>query len=144
MGDRGSMLAVAESLRPTGPTEGDRGALLAVLDELDETLGYVAGILEESRTGNRAFRSRIADGLPVREAFGSISAPESRGQVDDALKALQELRHRSRCAIFAAGREQGLSIGELSRMYGFSRQLGMRFAREGTGGRESQGSSTER
>jgi hypothetical protein len=134
MAERGSMLAEAHSLRATGPTERDPGDLLSVLDDLDETLGHVAGILEESRTGNRAFRSRIANGMTVREAFGSISAPEGRSQVDDALKALQELRHRSRCAIFAAGRAQGLSIGELSRMYGFSRQLGMRFAREAPGG----------
>ena len=42
----------------------------------------------------------------------------------------ERTRHASRIAVFAVGLAEGISIGELGRLYGFSRQLGQRFAKE--------------
>jgi len=63
----------------------------------------------------------------------AVTAPEVMGDVARALKTLEEARHRSRTAVFAVGMAEGVSIGELARLYGSSRQLAQRFAKEARG-----------
>lgn len=60
------------------------------------------------------------------------SAPvnEVRNPVDDALRRLEESRHAVLIAIFAVALEEGMSISELSRNYGFSRQRAAKYAKE--------------
>jgi transposase len=50
-----------------------------------------------------------------------------------ALEAVEKARHEARLTVFAMGLEQGMSIGELGRMFGFSRQLAARYAKEARG-----------
>jgi hypothetical protein len=50
--------------------------------------------------------------------------------MNDALARVEEIRHRIRLLVFAQGMEEGMSIGELGRRYGFSRQLASRYAKE--------------
>jgi hypothetical protein len=111
----------------------ERDRLVAVLDELDTTIGVAAAALEASRVDNRRFRESIVRGDLLPEAMKAVSAPEVMGDVARALKNLEETRHRSRTAVFAVGMAEGVSIGELARLYGFSRQLAQRFAKEARG-----------
>ena len=111
-----------------GPEHSEQ--LVAVLDELDQAIRHAATVLEQSRKANRVFRNQIVKQRNVRDAFLATPAREEMASVAAALKHLEETRHRSRTVIFAAGLDEGLSIGELSRLYGFSRQLAQRFAKE--------------
>jgi len=111
----------------------ERDRLVAVLDELDDAIGAAAAVLEASRVDNRRFRASIVRGDPLPEAMTAVTAPEVLGDVARALKNLEETRHASRTAVFAVGMAEGVSIGELARLYGFSRQLAQRFAKEARG-----------
>jgi transposase-like protein len=48
----------------------------------------------------------------------------------DLLAEFDECRHRLRISITAAGLEEGMSIGDIGRAFGVSRQLAARFAKE--------------
>jgi hypothetical protein len=49
------------------------------------------------------------------------------------LDELEAARHKVRTALFALGLSEGMTISELGRLYGFSRQLAARIAREARG-----------
>jgi len=108
----------------------EREALVTRLDELNEALGDAATALAASRARNRAFRESIASGESLIHAMESVSTAEALSDVTRELKNLEEKRHRSRTALFAVGLAEGVSIGRLSRLYGFSRQLAQRLAKE--------------
>jgi hypothetical protein len=52
-----------------------------------------------------------------------------RSGVDEALTRLTAVRHKVAVSIFAVALEDGMSIGELGRIYGFSRQRAARYAK---------------
>ena len=62
------------------------------------------------------------------KAFSDMAMPWA--QVTTQLAELERIRHRVRTAVFALGLSEGMTIGELGRLYGFSRQLAARVARE--------------
>jgi len=99
---------------------------VAILDELDSAIGAAASVLEASRVDNRRFRESIVRGDPLPEAMKAVTAPEVLGDVARVLKNLEETRHRSRTAVFAVGMAEGVSIGELARLYGFSARPALR------------------
>jgi hypothetical protein len=49
------------------------------------------------------------------------------------IEELEAARHSVRKAVFALGLNEGLSIGELGRLMGFSRQLASTYAKEARG-----------
>jgi len=108
----------------------ERQELIARLDELNEALGEAATALAASRAMNRTFREGIATGEPLDATMAAVSASDALSSVSRELKNLEETRHRTRTAIFAVGLAEGISIGKLGRLYGFSRQLAQRFAKE--------------
>jgi hypothetical protein len=48
----------------------------------------------------------------------------------DALDQFERLRHRSRLSLVVAGLDEGMTIGQFGRAWGFSRQLAARYAKE--------------
>jgi len=116
----------------------ERDRLVASLDELDTAIADAAAVLEASRVDNRRLRESIVRGDPLPKALTAITVPEVMGDVAQALKKLEETRHRNRTAVFAVGMSESVSIGELARLYGFSRQLAQRFAKEARGGESGQ------
>ena len=75
----------------------------------------------------RGLRDRLVD---FREALEAIQPSVARTTVNEALDEVERARHEARRATFALGLEQGMSIGELGRAWGFSRQLAARYAKE--------------
>jgi hypothetical protein len=104
--------------------------LIACLQALDEVLSSSASVLNAARGANRQFGETISEGRPLRDAFASISVPETMSTVTQELKKLEIVRHRTRTAVFTLGLAEDMSIGELARLYGFSRQLAQRYAHE--------------
>jgi hypothetical protein len=64
------------------------------------------------------------------DAMTAVTVPEVLGGVARALKTSGSHATFSRTAVFAVGMADGVSIGEPARLYGFSRQLAQRFAKE--------------
>jgi len=93
--------------------------------------------LENLRTSTR-FVEKVArrsitlleNGADAPTALAAAVPAEARSVLNDALKEVEEARHEIRLYAFAMSLDQGLSVPELARQYGFSRQLAARYARE--------------
>ncbi len=81
-------------------------------------------------TAYRRFLGRIESGSSVAEAFAALDIPGVRQELTDSLNALEHARHEARRAVIARGTSEGLSFGALARMWGVSRQLIARMAKE--------------
>ena len=79
----------------------------------------------------RALR-KFERGEDVASVILATPPAESRQAIQDALSEVNRSRHRARLKIFAAALDQGVSIGELGRAWGISRQLASRYAQEAT------------
>jgi hypothetical protein len=60
-------------------------------------------------------------------------AGEARRALTEALDEFERCRHQARLSLIAAELEEGRSIGDIGRTWGFSRQLASRYAKEARG-----------
>ncbi len=70
------------------------------------------------------------NGADVATALEACSPVETRHTMNTALRGVEAARHKLRLRIFELGLDQGLTIANLGRIFGFSRQLASRYARE--------------
>ena len=104
-----------------------------LLEAIDAALASSRGCrqaLRRAETAYRRFRRRIEDGSSVSEALSEPGILEIRQELTDSLNALESARHKARIAIIGHGVSEGLSLGAMARMFGFSRQLIARLAKE--------------
>ncbi len=91
-------------------------------------------VRERLRDAERVLKRALkvfAQGATIAEAFDGIPSAEPRqAALLDAIKDLTAARHRLRVAVIAAGIDEGMSIGQLGRSFGISRQLAARYAKE--------------
>ena len=73
---------------------------------------------------------RVQSGDDISVALAETQAAQRREDVNHALNALQMARHDLRIAVLAAGLEEGMSLSEVARGFGISRQLVQRLAKE--------------
>ena len=109
----------------------------------EHTIELVEGLLDTLADLRRSTRATEASvrralklakgGADVSVVLGAIGPADIRRSMNDALKAAEEARHQVRLRIFELGLDEGLSIGELARVFGFSRQLAARYAKEARG-----------
>ena len=100
---------------------------------IEDLLEALAGLRASTRATEATVRrglKLVASGADVATALRAVSPADTRQSINDALKAVEEARHRMRLHIFEIGLQEGLSIGELGRIFGFSRQLAARYAKE--------------
>jgi DNA invertase Pin-like site-specific DNA recombinase len=74
--------------------------------------------------------SRIEAGEEIASALAATQAADRREAVNVALESLALARHELRVAVLAAGLEEGMSLSEVARGFGISRQLVQRLAKE--------------
>ncbi len=79
----------------------------------------------------------LRDALSVREpvaeyaaALKEVNITEDREDLNEALFLLDRARRESRIASFRSALDHGVSINELGRIWGFSRQMASRYAKE--------------
>ena len=109
-------------------------SLLESYDEATESIEHLARMLRSTRTNNRRTRSQLEKGSSIRDVFSAIPTGDLRQSLTRAMADVEAARHKARRMAFARGLEEGMSIGELARMWGFSRQLAARFAKEARDG----------
>jgi len=66
-------------------------------------------------------------------ALKDAQITEQREDLNEALFTLERCRRASRIASFRTALDHGVSINELSRIWGFSRQMASRYAKEARG-----------
>jgi hypothetical protein len=111
----------------------DRKRVLANVDEFVETCAQFRKTLSLVSNANRRVRVLVEQGRPVREVLAAIPTSAIRKTMTQQIEELEASRHNVRLAVFVLGLSEGLSIGELGRMMGFSRQLASTYAKEARG-----------
>ena len=114
------------------PSNHDR-ELLDAYDEVMDSIERLVAMLRSQRTFNRRTRTQLEKGSSVREVFSSIPTGDMRLSLTQAMAEVEAGRHKVRRLVFARGLQEGMSIGELGRLWGFSRQLAARYAKEARG-----------
>ena len=103
-------------------------------ERLLETLVDLRKATRATEVSVRRALRKANQGADVASASIAASPANTRQSMNDALSAVEKARHDVRLLVFAAGLDAGMSIGELARMFGFSRQLAARYAKEARAG----------
>ncbi|MGH7750242.1 MAG: hypothetical protein ACREQ5_36555 [Candidatus Dormibacteria bacterium] len=88
------------------------------------------GAIRQTEVALRKSRRQLDQGKSVTEVLGQSGIAEYRSDLADKAKCAEDLRHRLRLALIEAARQEGTSLGELARLWGLSRQLISRLAKE--------------
>jgi hypothetical protein len=97
-------------------------------------------LVEEARQLRRQLRSceaayrrslrELERGTAMHTIMGTLGVGHVREVLTESLDHFEQARHRSRIASIALGLEEGMTVGDLGRSWGFSRQLASRYAKE--------------
>jgi hypothetical protein len=109
-------------------------AAVHALEEVADALNVAQRALHGAEVAaRRALRSK-SGGIPSADVLRATPVVDYRPDVDEALTKLERARHRVLITIFRVALEDGMTISELGRNYGFSRQLAARYAKEARSG----------
>jgi hypothetical protein len=105
-----------------------------------EAIRSVERVIEAMQNLRRVLETReeeLRRAVRVREpatdyatSVKQAQVTESREELNDALFLFDKARRESRIASFRSALDHGVSINELSRIWGFSRQMASRYAKE--------------
>ena len=113
------------------PKKLQRDAVRSVEDVADALAEARRVFRDAERSLRRAARNfEKSDDGDISSALGVNPPAAFREEVNAALQKLERRRHEMRLKIFALGLAQGHSIGEMGKLWGFSRQLASRYAHE--------------
>ena len=73
---------------------------------------------------------RLESEESVSDILHSVEAGTARSELNSALEDLERVRHCSRLSMIAAEMEEGSSISDVGRHWGFSRQMAQRYVKE--------------
>ena len=108
----------------------ERAQALAGLDEFrQEAAALRFGLRRYERALERVSRQVERD-VPLHEVMGQIGVGDLRADLVERLTLFEEARHRMRAACFRVSLTEGLSIGDIARLWGISRQLASRLVNE--------------
>jgi transposase-like protein len=108
----------------------ERAQALAGLHEFrEEAAALRAGLRRYERALERVCR-QVERNVPLHEVMGQIGVGELRADLVERLTRFEEARHRMRVACFRMSLTEGLSIGDIARLWGISRQLASRLVNE--------------
>ena len=107
-----------------------RGEAIKSVEKLADHLAQTQKALRNTEISLRRAIRKAAKNGDLASAIIAANPSESRQAVNDALSELEQQRHEVRRLVFALAIEEGVSIGELGRLWGFSRQLAQRYAKE--------------
>jgi hypothetical protein len=114
---------------PTDATSSRQNAIRAT-----ERLLEAAKELHSSLRVGEAVYQKGLDGLrgdlSIAMTMDAVQAGVARVQLSECLEEFERCRHEVRLSLIAAGRDEGMSLGELGKAWGFSRQMASRYAEE--------------
>jgi hypothetical protein len=103
-------------------------------EHLIEAMQNLRRVLERREENiRRSLGIRLTPEDEYRAVFKDTLITEDREDLTEALFQLDRCRRASRVASFRSALDHGMSINELARIWGFSRQMASRYAKEARG-----------
>ncbi len=100
---------------------------------LEETADAVAVAVKALKNFEDVLRGILREAETQSDLLSvilSVHPSDQREEVNDALIVMEKTRHQLRSRIFALGLDRGMTMSELGRAWGFSRQFAARLAKE--------------
>ncbi len=113
-------------------SENDKEAIRSV-ERVIEAMQNLRRVLENREEVLRRAISVLEPAPDYAQAVKDAHVNEEQEDLSEALFLLEARRRESRIASFRSALEHGVSINELSRIWGFSRQMASRYAKEARG-----------
>ena len=113
-------------------TECDRAAIRGV-ELVIEAMEDLQVVLRRRVESLRRSIEYVEPADDYEEAVKDSHMTEEREDLQEALSLLEQRRRESRVAAFKSALDHGVSISELARIWGFSRQMASRYAKEARG-----------
>jgi hypothetical protein len=110
--------------------EPSRAAAVQDVCLLADSVRHLTAQLQRYESICEQMLRKLAGEWPVSDILQSVEASDARGALNSALEDLERVRHRSRLSIIAAEIEEGSSVTEVGRQWGFSRQMAQRYVKE--------------
>jgi len=107
-----------------------RDDAIADLRELAEAAARLRNDLRAKENVYRRTARTLERGTGVAKAMQMVKADQARRELTETIEDFEYFRHRSRLSLTASGLEEGMTIGQIGRAWGVSRQLAARYARE--------------
>jgi hypothetical protein len=112
----------------------ERRKTIRLGNEFLASLADLRGTIRETETFLRRGLKAVEQGDDPPSLLASFSPAGPRQSLQEALETAEKARHAFRLQVFRQCLAAGMSIGELARAFGFSRQLASRYAREAKAG----------
>ena len=103
---------------------------MAGLEELLESTGELRRQLATHESTCRRVLAEVQGQVPIGCLLPAVGADTWRAAMTDAIKGFETSRHRARLALVAMSLDDGMSIAEIARSWGVSRQLASRWVHE--------------
>ncbi len=120
-----------------GRSSGKMSAMTKLESDVALSVQQLVDTLADARSTFREVEQFFQRALKKADRGGNLQSallsPElglSRQSMNDAVDAIERQRREMRHKLFALAMTEGYSIGEMGRMFGFSRQLASKYARE--------------
>ncbi len=113
-------------------TECDKAAIHSV-EQVIEAMEDLQVVLRRRVESLRRSIEFIEPAADYEGAVKDSHMTEEREDLQEALSVLEQRRRESRVAAFRSALDHGVSISELARIWGFSRQMASRYAKEARG-----------
>jgi hypothetical protein len=113
-------------------SENDKEAMRCV-ERVIEAMQDLRSVLENREKALRQAITVREPALDYARAVKEAHVSEEQADLGEALFLLEQRRRESRIASFRSALDHGVSINELSRIWGFSRQMASRYAKEARG-----------
>jgi hypothetical protein len=109
------------------------GEAIESVVEMLSALAQARKAMRETERDIRSALSKVDRGGDVASALIDMHPEESRHKVNDSLVHLDHCRHDMRVKLFALALEGGMTVDELSGVWGISLDLAARIAKEARG-----------
>jgi hypothetical protein len=110
------------------------------MSEREQALAGLREFQQEAATLRTALRRyelvlgrvcrKVEQGAPLHDVMRKIGVSDLRADLVERLERFEEARHRMRVACFRMSLTEGLSIVDIARLWGISRQLASRLVNE--------------
>jgi hypothetical protein len=107
-----------------------RAASIQDLSRLLDAVRYLGDQLQACEAVYEETLLRLESEEMVSDILQSVDAGHARSGLNTALEKLERVRHCSRLSVIAAEIDEGSSISDVGRHWGFSRQMAQRYVKE--------------
>lgn len=135
------MVTVDQRTPPT-PAPGTDTAVTGLVEQIESTVALRLQLVTHEAVCRQVL-AEVQGQVPIGCVLPAVRADRWRASVTDAIKGFESTRHRVRLDLVGMSLDEGMTIAEIARAWGVSRQLASRWVQEALALRGPCGASVD-